>query len=285
MFGKKKYSEINKILNDRFNQKGILIAQHRGAYGGNIVQNTLLAYKTSFLLGADMFEMDITKSTDSKLYCFHDGTEYLNLGYNKNLLTLSSKTIDNLVLDNSIGTTSGYHVQELDEVLEYFKNGELYNIDRSWNYINDVFKALKKHPHSIYQAILKGPVKKELLDKYENEEIKFMFMPIVRNVADIEMALSYNNINIVGFECIFDTENHPFFNDEFIKKIHDNGYFIWVNALTLSNLDKHIMCAGYDDNVSIEKGYEYGWKVLINKGYDIIQTDWPDLLSRHINKK
>lgn len=284
MFGKKKYSEINKVLNERFAKKKTLIAQHRGAYRGNVVQNTLLAYKASFILGADMFEMDIAKSTDSKLYCFHDGTEYLNLGYNKNLLTLSSNTIDELILDNSIGSTSGFHVQVLDEALAYFKNGELYNIDRAWNYIDDVFVALKKHPHTLNQALLKGPVKKELLEKFENEETKFMFMPIVRSMEDIKIALSYQNINIVGFECIITTSDDEFFKDDFIEKMHKDGYFIWVNALTLSSLKKHVMSAGYDDNTSIEQGFDKGWGVLVNKGYDIIQTDWPELLSRYLHK-
>lgn len=85
MFGKSKYKDINSLLNKKFAEKQVLIAQHRGGYKGNIPQNTLLAYKTSFLLGADMFEMDVSLAKDGQLYCFHDTTEEINLRQHRNI--------------------------------------------------------------------------------------------------------------------------------------------------------------------------------------------------------
>ena len=79
MFGKEKYRAINENLNQQFQKKGCLIAQHRGARCGNIIGNTLSAFKASLLLGADMFELDVSRSTDGTLYCFHDTTEDMNL--------------------------------------------------------------------------------------------------------------------------------------------------------------------------------------------------------------
>ena len=65
IFGREKYSEINANLNAQLKEKKCLIAQHRGAHDGNIPQNTALAYKASLLLGADMFELDVSKDTVS----------------------------------------------------------------------------------------------------------------------------------------------------------------------------------------------------------------------------
>ena len=281
IFGREKYKEINANLNAQLKEKKCLIAQHRGAHEGNIPQNTILAYKASMMLGADMFELDVSKSTDGTLYCFHDTTEDINLRMQTNIEKFSTKAIEEFKLYNSIWEPSGYSVQKMEDVLQEFCHGELFNVDRSWNKLEETFALLNKYPHTVNQALLKAPAKAEILDKYEKESTKFMFMAIVRTLEDIELVLSYENINVVGFELIANGEDHPMWQDELIERLHSEGYFVWYNAITLSCLDKHILCAGHDDDCSIKNGFDQGWGVLINKKADIIQTDWPALLARY----
>lgn len=284
MFGNLKYQDINSLLNERFARKKILIAQHRGAHNGNVPQNTVLAFKTSYLLGADMFELDVSRSRDGKLYCFHDTTEEVNLRQHKNIQEFASPAIAEMELYNSIWEPSGFFVQEMEEVVKSFNHGELYNVDRAWGKLDETFALLKKYPHSVKQALLKAPAKKEILDKFEAEPTKFMFMAIVKSLEEIEIVKSYKNINIVGFELIVNNENHPLYDDGLIASLHSEGYFVWVNAITLSSLEKHILSAGHGDNESLEQGFDKGWGVLIKKHFDIIQTDWPELLSGYRDK-
>lgn len=281
IFGREKYREINANLNAHMQEKKCLIAQHRGTHEGNIPQNTALAYKASLLLGADMFELDVSKSTDGTLYCFHDTTEDINLRLHTNIEKYSSAAIAEFGLYNSIWEPSGYRVQTMEEVLQVFCHGELFNVDRSWNKLEDTFALLNKYPHTVHQALMKAPAKAEILDKYEKEPTKFMFMGIVKTMEDIELILSYENINVVGFELIANSEDSAMWSDELIERLHEQGYFVWYNAITLSCLDKHILCAGHDDDRSIKEGFDQGWGVLIRKNTDIIQTDWPALLSRY----
>ena len=281
VFGKEKYREINANLNAQMQEKKCLIAQHRGAHEGNIPQNTALAYKASLLLGADMFELDVSKATDGTLYCFHDTTEDINLRLHTNIEKFSSAAIAEFGLYNCIWEPSGYPVQTMEEVLQEFCHGELFNVDRSWNKLEDTFALLNKYPHAVHQALMKAPAKAEILDKYEKEPTKFMFMGIVKTLEDIELILSYENINVVGFELIAKSVDDPLWSDELIERLHAQGYFVWYNAITLSCLDKHILCAGYDDDRSIKEGFDKGWGELIHKKTDIIQTDWPALLARY----
>ena len=58
---------------------------------------------------------------------------------------------------------------------------------------------------------------------------------------------------------------------------------MWYNAITLSRLERHILCAGDEDDRSIAQGFDQGWGVLVRKGADIIQTDWPELLLQYRN--
>ena len=278
LFGKEEYREINANLNAKLGEKKFLIAQHRGGHNGNVPQNTNLAFKASLLLGADMFELDVSKSTDGELYCFHDNTEDANLRVFANLETFSSAAISEFQFYNSIRLPSGYPLQKLEETLQEFCHGELFNVDRCWLKLQDTFALLKKYPHALNQALMKAPAKAEFLDQYEAEPTKFMFMPIVKTLEDIELVLSYKNINLVGFELIANGEDSPLWDDALIEKLHNMGCFVWYNAITLSCQEKHILCAGCDDDRSIKEGYEKGWGELVRKGADIIQTDWPALL-------
>lgn len=281
MFGRDEYKNINENLNEKFRKKGFLIAKHRGASGGNVVENTIAAFKTALLLGADMFELDVSKSTDGQLYCFHDTTEDKNIRVHDNIEKFSSKVIDEFEQYNSIWEPSGRKVDKLEDVFKEFTNGELYNVDRSWNKLEETFALMNQYPHVVNQALMKAPAKKEILDKYEKEAAKYMFMAIAKSVEDIELVLSYENINLVGFEVIVKSEDDPLWEDSLIEELHRKGYFVWINAITLSCLEKHILSAGYDDDYSMKEGFDKGWGVLIRKKYDIIQTDWPELLSRY----
>ena len=201
--------------------------------------------------------------------------------FRSNIEQFSDRVIGELQQYNSIWEPSGCGVQRLEDVLASFSNGELYNVDRSWGKLQETFALLKKYPHTLQQALLKAPAKEDLLDQYENEPTKFMFMPIIKKPADIDLVLSYENINLVGFELIAKSEDNSLWQDALIHELHKKGFFVWYNAITLSGLEKHIMTAGYDDDRSVKEGFDQGWGVLLDKGTDVIQTDWPELLSRY----
>ncbi len=277
--GQERFKEINEILNRKLKDKKSLIAVHRGSPGGNIIENTIPAYKISLDMGADMFEMDVISSTDGVLYTFHDGTELRNFRIEKNIKTLSSKEIDSLNYYNSSGVICNYKAESFEDVVKTFQQGELYNIDRAWDIFPQVIEILNKYPNAIKQALLKAPAKKEILDFLEQCPDKYMFMPIAYTWEDIQEVMSYKNINTVGIELIARDEENELFSDETIKKLKSMGLFVWANAITLD--DEIVLFAHLDDNLSLIEGPEKGWGKLFDKEIDIIQTDWPALLYRY----
>ena len=58
---------------------------------------------------------------------------------------------------------------------------------------------------------------------------------------------------------------------------------LWFNAINLYYTIK--LTAGHDDNSAILSGMDEAWGWLLDKGYDIIQTDWPLLLKNYIEKR
>lgn len=109
-----------------------------------------------------------------------------------------------------------------------------------------------------------------------------MFLPIVRTPEQIELVNRYH-INTIGAEVIFETDDHLFASDEFIGKMHGAGKLLWVNALTLNDTTR--LSGGHDDNTAILKSMEEGWGWLLDKKFDMIQTDWPLLLRNYIDQR
>ena len=107
-----------------------------------------------------------------------------------------------------------------------------------------------------------------------------MYLPILRDPAVLDRVRHYK-VNLYGAEVIFETEDHVFCSGEFIEGMHRDQKKLWVNAITLDDTTK--LTAGHDDNSAILQDMDQAWGWLVDKGYDIIQTDWPLLLKTYIN--
>ena len=278
MLGRTAYSEINANLSRQLEEKKCLIAVHRGSWGGDIIQNTCPAYDIALKMGGDMFEIDLVRSTDGVLYCFHAGNEPRVLGVQQNIKTMSSQEIDAFEPINSIGGRSIQKIERLENVLRRYTHGELYNIDRAWDILPEVLAMLDRYPHAVNQALIKAPVRSSALDALAAHAVKYMFMPICYQESDIECVWAREDINMVGAELIAETPADPLFSDDIIASLHAHGLFAWVNAITLGTVRSHALFGGLDDNISVKEGFDKGWGGLLRKRIDIIQTDWPSLL-------
>ena len=282
-FGKEQYREINELLNAKFEEKKVLICAHRGSWHGNVIQNTTMAYKAALMQGADIVETDTTASYDGEVFSIHDGVEPRLFGWNKNSAHLSADQISAFHPLNGLGEPSSHHIQKLEEVFDFLCHDELINIDRTWRAAGKVPALLDQHPHMLRQAILKAPLShREILDQLENHPVKYMFMPICDSLADVEEALAYRNLNMVGVELIAFSNDDELFSDEAIRYIHSKNLFTWVNALTLTDVPPYKPLYGdLDDDISILEGPDRGWGRLFDKQIDVIQTDWPALVKNY----
>lgn len=283
MFGKKEYQEINANMNRQMAERKVLISVHRGAWGGNIIQNTIPAFRIARDMGGDIFELDLSLSTDGVLYVFHDGTEPGNLSCKKNLNTLSSTEIDALECNNWIFEKSGVHLERFENVLKTFTHGELFNVDRAANYLPQTIELMNQYPHALHQAIVKTAATPEALDFFEKCPQKYMFMPIVRNMEEVRYSLSFQNINMVGMEILAPTKEDELFQEENIRFIQDAGLFVWMNSIKLGPTEKFGLYAGLDDCMALDGKEDESWGEMFRKGASVIQTDWPYQLSRYRN--
>ena len=280
-----RYAQINTPLSQKLAQKKCLIAAHRGSWGGNIAQNTVGAYKAALQMGADIVETDVNATTDGVLYSFHDGNEQRVFGVEKSIRQMDSKEEENYHPINTCNELTAARINRLTEVLDFLSHGELLNIDRVWNIIPQLLEVLDRYPNAKYQAVIKAPLKAKAAYEYLNAHpVKYMFMPICYSFEDVEAALSYPDLNVVGCEIIAFDEQMELFSDESIQRIHDRNLFVWVNAVTLGDVGVRPLYAKLDDDVSVLEDPSLGWGKLFEKKIDVMQTDWPALLYQYRRK-
>lgn len=281
MIGQERFSDITEVLNKKFEEKKALIAVHRGAWGGNIIENTIPSYELALDMGGDIFECDLISSTDGVLYAFHSGTEPRTLGMKDSIYSMSSEQIDSICYINSISEPSGVHVEKFEDIVKHFTDDVIYNIDRAWDLLPQVVEVLNRYPHTKKQVIIKTAAEEKYLRFFENCDDKYMYMPIVKSLDDVERALSFKNINMVGIEIVAMTADSELLKKENLDRILAQNLYIWANVLKLSTKDSLTLYGNMDDDIALLQDKDKGWGEALRTGARILQTDWPLQLSRY----
>lgn len=271
---------MNRLKEYR-DKNGVLIAVHRGTNGGNVIQNTTMAYLNAMAHKGDMVEVDVVRSKDGEFFAFHDGQEKLVFDQSIDIRELSAKEIKNLTCFNSLAEPVSQKLETIKEVLSNLEGKAFINIDRSWFYWDTFLESLKDYP-SKNQILLKAPAKKELLLQLRDSQLDVMFMPIVKTAQELEMVLNFEGINIVALELIFTDLQSELIKPEIMERIRQHNLLTWVNALRLN--DTTVLSALLDDDAAILDGGK-SWGQLVDLGFDIIQTDWPLLLHNYLVEK
>jgi len=252
-------------------QKRLIITAHRGTCGGNIPCNTITAYDTAVAHGADMIEIDASMSADGTLFSFHPGMEKMHLGVNVQLPKLSDREIRELRYVNADQTPTQWGLCTLEEIFDRYRGRCFINVDKFWDHPQAISDLIRKF-NMADQIVVKTTPKSNLLDIIESYAPEIAYLPIIKNDGGIHEELKNRNINYVGAEVLFDSENSELCSDSYITKMHSDGKLVWANAIIYNY--KAQLAAGHSDDTALSISEEYGWGWLADIGFDIIQTDW-----------
>jgi len=120
---------------------------------------------------------------------------------------------------------------------------------------------------------------KEFILKYPESHQGVFYMPVINLSKPNYRKLISNNLNEtlpIAYEFIFKKDTASVLKQ--IKQLKQNGSRVWVNSLWSE------LCAGHqDDDALTDANRSYGW--LVNKGFNMIQTDRPNLLLKYLRNK
>ncbi|MBO5416265.1 MAG: glycerophosphodiester phosphodiesterase family protein [Clostridia bacterium] len=256
-------------------KKKVIVVAHRGTCGGNIPCNTLASYEIALKQGADMIEIDVEMSADKKLYIFHPGMESSHLFHCERISRMNSEDIARLRFVNMDDTRTQFGINTLDEIFETFKGRCYINVDKFWGHPVEIAEKIRRH-NIADQILVKSGLSDKVLTALEETAPELQFMPIVKNTFDAHERLMNSNINYIGAEVVFNSEDSAVASDEFIEMMHKDGKLVWANAIIYNF--KEQLSAGHSDDTALTESEEKGWGWLADKGFDFIQTDWPLML-------
>lgn len=269
-------------LQEARQKKRILIAAHRGVSAGNIPFNTMKAFDAALYQGADILETDITVSSDGELFIFHPKQEINHLNLDVHIEHMTTDEIHQLRYVNFDNEITEYEIPTLDDFLEKYKKRCLINLDHAWEDLPKVIEKVRRHGME-EQILMKAPAKLKFAKMMEELAPSMMFMPILKERDEFTEQLEKMNVNFVGSELVFMDESSPLIQDEYLKLQHKKGRLLWVNAILYSY--KAQLSAGHTDDIAVAGDPDLGWGWLIEKGFDIIQTDWVMPLHSYISNK
>lgn len=274
--------DFSKSIFENRKAKGSpFLAAHRGVCGANVPCNTLAAYKIALDLGADVVEIDVSKSKDGVFYAFHPWMEPVFLK-SKYIWELTSEEVDELFLLNCDSVPTSYRVPRLRDVLMLLKDKAYINVDKFWTDVEGITREIRECGVE-KQVIVKTGTDKEALDNVKKYAPDFMFMPMVRGKDDVTDYLQSQGINQIGTEILFGSDTDECVSDEYIAKMHDKGLLIWANSIIYN--EKDIINGYHSDDISLYDNPDKGWGWLIDKSVDFIQTDWLALVQKYIEKR
>ena len=107
------------ILEARKRLSRPFLVAHRGVNGANVPCNTLAAYKIAVNQGADVVEIDVTKSKDGEYFCFHPGTEPIFLKCGKFIPDMTAEEVKRTPILNMDEVPTHYRIPTLKETCIY----------------------------------------------------------------------------------------------------------------------------------------------------------------------
>ena len=260
-----------KIKENILNSKKPYVVAHRGVSGANIPCNTLASFKIALDQKAEVIELDVAKSKDGVYFVFHPGKEQTFLKCDKSISEMDSNEVKELFLVNQDDVKTKYKIPTLEEAFNFLKDKCYINVDKFWTDIEGISNMIRKC-HVEKQVIVKTFAKKEYIDSVEKYASDFNYMVFVYHKDEVSDILEKRNLNYIGTEVIFNSDDDEVSTKEYVDKMHQKGLLVWANAIVYD--DNDIINANHSDDTSLILDVDQGWGHLVKQGYDFIQTDY-----------
>lgn len=248
-----------------------LIAAHRGAAGGNIPCNTLASFDAALRQGTDIIELDVSRSSDGKLFVFHPGKERVHLFTPLPISKMTAEEVDKLRYVNVDADPTQFGISTFDAALEHLKGRCVINVDKFYMFMPEITQTIRRHGMQD-DVIVKTPDGEDWFRKVEEVAPDLPYMVMTRNDTFSEELLQ-RKLRYMGTEVLFAEDTSPLAQNGYVDHMHALGLKVWANAIVYYY--RTVLSGGHNDDISVVGREDEGWGWLADRGYDIIQTDWP----------
>ena len=253
-------------------KKRVLIAAHMGTHGSNVPGNTKTAFEIALWQGADIIELDVTKSADDELFVFHPTLEKIWLGMDIDIRTMNAVEIEKLYFVNADQRRTPHKISRLEAVLEFSRGRCIINIDKFFDNPKEI-AAIVRQMGMQDQVIVKTPPEQHYFDTVAEVAPDIPYMPFVyEEDTCYEYLNTRKDIRYNGTEVVFKHDDSMLASDEYLETMHQMGKKVWINSIRFNNANP--LAGSRFDDIALCDDPDKVWGWMAEKGYDMIQTDW-----------
>ena len=232
-----------------------LTVAHRGTGSLSIYgpENTLAAYDTAWKMGADSVEIDVRSTSDGELVIMHDETVNRTTYGSGKVSDLTLAQVKALKVRSVSKEALAQQVPTLREAMAFMKGKTMIYVDIKTADIHQLVGIIQEEDMIDSAYLLIGSIAEGYAARSQNA-----FVSLLAAVKTKEQAQEFiDALNpIVMFEMLYEDAT-----PEVVDFIHSNGIKIHMDTI------------GEFDILGI-----YGFRTVLNRGVDSMQSDRIDIL-------
>lgn len=239
-------------------------------------ENSLTALKHCISEGVRFMEIDLQKTKDGKLILMHDLTVDRMTNGSGAIQDMTLAEIKSLNLYEGSGKNrelTTERVPTFEEALDVLRDNAIANVDKGWEYREDVYRILKKR-NDFQHVIIKSDAEIKEVHQYlqsKDYSIHYMHKVFNKDVEYIEEVL--RSLRPTALEISYYDKDETIVSIPFIQRLQEKTN-VWLNALDVS------ANAGTNDSLSLDRPDE-GWGWQIGRSPNFIQTDYSILFNSY----
>lgn len=262
----------------------VVVIAHRSDWR-HYPENSLAAMEGAIAMGVDMVEIDVQRTSDGVLVCCHDNSVDRTTTGKGKVRELTADYISTLNLKRN-GAVTEHTMPTLAEALDLCKDRVLINIDKGYNYYDQILQMLVERD-MVEQVLIKSSNNAAVIaEKFAPYSRNMLYMPVInykaksweKHSAIFESYIS-SSLPIVAYEICWDGTLKG--ERKIFNRVLKSGARLWVNTLwdSICGGKRH----GFEDDRALNgnEGKIYG--KLLDLGVTMIQTDRPQLVLDYLD--
>jgi len=255
-------NSIAQKFQDNVCNPEIMVVAHRGAHN-NFPENSIPAIREAIELGVDFIEIDIRHTKDSSLVLMHDDSIDRTTNGHGLVEDYTLQEIKNFRLKNADGSLSDEQIPTFEEILTQFGNVAHFDLDIKTSKKMRVVEMMEKY--NLLESSLFLIYDLQFAKMLKNRDDRFRILIRAKNEESLKDIYNDDFLpEAVHIDDSFDTVS----TNNTIKEMGSRSF---INSL--GDIDKEAV----NNPEAFEKAYD--------NGANIIQTNYPELLLRHLRSK
>ena len=262
----------------------VVVIAHRSDWR-HYPENSLAAMEGAIAMGVDMVEIDVQRTSDGVLICCHDNSVDRTTTGKGKVRELTADYISTLNLKRN-GAVTEHTMPTLAEALDLCKDRVLINIDKGYNYYDQILQMLVERD-MVEQVLIKSSNNAAVIaEKFAPYSRNMLYMPVINYTAKgwgkhAQIFESYisSQLPVVAYEICWDGELKG--ERKIFNRVLKSGARLWVNTLwdSLCGGEKD----GFEDDRALNGNESKIYGRLLDLGVTMIQTDRPQLVLDYLD--